>query len=125
MKPTIDIGKIVGTLVVTHETKPIDEHFETAAWYRRWQPDAGEYPVMKHKAGDGSWVLTSRVPCKCTDAYLGTLYGGVQVGRDTYSATMIGKIDTLPVLLGHAHDEVKLKPWGSHQVVMHEGWDHV
>lgn len=106
-----DIGRVVGHLTVGEDHKPLEETFETAAWYRMHKPTPGVYPITLERYAHGGFSLNARdVPCTVTAAYLGTLWGGVAIGADTTGPREIGKATTRTIPCGFKYklDEVRL-----------------
>jgi hypothetical protein len=83
----------IGTLVITKEFTQM-QHYETAAWYTEHEVQVGTYPVYYVISG-GRAGLIVKLKTKVKSCYLGTLYGGVSVGEDTYGKSQVGKDSTL------------------------------
>ena len=106
-----DIGRVVGHLTVGADHPAIEETFETAAWYRMHKPAPGVYPItLTRYAHGGFTLLACDVPCIVTDAYLGTLWGGVAIGADKAGPREIGKATTRAIHCGFKYklDELRL-----------------
>lgn len=88
-------GKLIGEIVVK-EGATYTQTFETAAWFRKYALIPGTYPVYRFER-DRDVMFLANVPGTCTDAYLGTLWGGVAVGKDTSGPREIGKVDDCPL----------------------------
>jgi hypothetical protein len=83
----------IGVLKVTVPFTQM-QNYETAAWYTEHEIQPGTYPVY-YSASGGRAGLLVKLNTKVKSCYLGTLYGGVAVGKDTYGQSRVGKSDTL------------------------------
>ena len=83
----------IGTLTVTSPFTQM-QSYETAAWYTEHEVQVGTYPVY-YVISDGRAGVVVTLKTKVKSCYLGTLYGGVSVGKDTYGQSCVGKSDTL------------------------------
>ena len=108
-------GAIVGTFQIEPGTRRT-EHYECAAWFREHEFKPGLYEVrlavrllsevvdmdpytVEECARDCTLVVTA--PTVIVDAYLGTLFGGVAVGKDQTGPREIGRESSHRLVLAH------------------------
>ena len=83
----------IGTLDIAKEFTQMQQ-YETAAWYTEHEVQVGTYPVYYVISGGRAGLIVT-LKTKVKSCYLGTLYGGVSVGEDTYGKSQVGKDSTL------------------------------
>lgn len=88
------------------------QQYETAAWYTEHEAQVGTYPVY-YVINGGRAGLIVTLSTKIKSCYLGTLYGGVSVGKDTYGQSRVGKSDSLSQSCGFYAGDKTLVPFSS------------
>lgn len=90
-------SRLVGKLLVA-ESVTMRESYETAAWFRDHKVFPGEYAVYAKPNGHGQLFYAAVLSTQITDAYLGSMYGGVAIGQDTASPKEIGRASSYTVV---------------------------